>query len=495
MKKNKYFDYAAIFSIIFLCIGFTIKVLPNDIFYTIKIGDLILKNGIDMQDHFSWLNLPYTYPHWLYDVFMSILYKIKGFNAIYIFDMICFSIIGLLIYFISKKKTKNYLFSFLITIFSIGFLSPFISARAQVISYIIFILEKYFLDKYLNNGKLKNVFILILLSILLVNVHLGTWIFFFILFLPPIVSHYITLFIKKIKKLDNDESFTIGKISFSTNENTPKLFIVILLILFTGLLTPLRFTPYTYIFKQLNSEALGIIQEYNNISISSCFPFFQVLFILTFLFMLTKNKIKLEDLFLTLGLILMSLVSIRSYAYLLILIFYVISNYISTIKLSTKTINQIDYIFSKKIELITITTCFFIASAFLFFINSSPNYYDKSLYPIEAVKFIKNNISLEDARLFNEYEIGSYLLFNDIKVFVDSRQDLYSIPFNKRSRDIVVDFTKANDPFKYEEILNYYEITHVLIYKNETLDLCLQTNDNFEEMYSDNYFILYKRIS
>ena len=51
------------------------KVLQNDTFYTIKIGELILNNGIDMMDHFSiHSNLAYTYPHWLYDVFIYLIY-------------------------------------------------------------------------------------------------------------------------------------------------------------------------------------------------------------------------------------------------------------------------------------------------------------------------------------------------------------------------------------------------------------------------------------
>ena len=110
MKKNKNFDIVAILSIIFICIGFTTVLFQNDTFYTIKIGDFILKHGIDMQDHFSWIsNLPYTYPHWLYDVLINIIYKINGYQSIYISNIIFYIIIGLLIYFFSKRRTDNYL--------------------------------------------------------------------------------------------------------------------------------------------------------------------------------------------------------------------------------------------------------------------------------------------------------------------------------------------------------------------------------------------------
>ena len=40
------------------------------------------------------------------------------------------------------------------------------------------------------------------------------------------------------------------------------------------------------------------------------------------------------------------------------------------------------------------------------------NYYTETDYPIEATEWIKNNLDLNDIRLYNNYAIGSYLLFN-----------------------------------------------------------------------------------
>lgn len=57
--------FFTVFSIVFLCIGFTIKSFQNDTFYIIKLGADILKNGVDLVDHYCWIaNLSYTYPHW-----------------------------------------------------------------------------------------------------------------------------------------------------------------------------------------------------------------------------------------------------------------------------------------------------------------------------------------------------------------------------------------------------------------------------------------------
>ena len=77
-KKNTKikFSILAIMCIILLSIAITPLTLQNDTYYTIKIGELIVNNGIDMKDHFSWHeDLPYTYPHWAYDVAIYQIYN------------------------------------------------------------------------------------------------------------------------------------------------------------------------------------------------------------------------------------------------------------------------------------------------------------------------------------------------------------------------------------------------------------------------------------
>ena len=66
------FDILAVACIVLFCFAVTPVTFQNDTFYTIRIGELIVNNGIDMQDHFSWHeNLPYTYNS-LYDNFSNL---------------------------------------------------------------------------------------------------------------------------------------------------------------------------------------------------------------------------------------------------------------------------------------------------------------------------------------------------------------------------------------------------------------------------------------
>ena len=99
-------------------------------------------------------------------------------------------------------------------------------------------------------------------------------------------------------------------------------------------------------------------------------------------------------------------------------------------------------------------------------------------------------------RIFNEYNFGSYLLFHDIPVFIDSRADLYAPEFSKKEEDIFMDFinTSSIGTF-YEDTFEKYNITHVITYKNSKMNMIInKTKDaKYKQVYSDKYFVVYER--
>ena len=114
---NIAFNILAIFCIAIFCIALTPKTFQNDTFYTVKVGQCIRQFGIDGQDHFSFIDLPYTYPHWLYDVVISLIYDFcGGWTGIYVSTMILSAILGIVLYFTMRKITKNSLISFIMVL-------------------------------------------------------------------------------------------------------------------------------------------------------------------------------------------------------------------------------------------------------------------------------------------------------------------------------------------------------------------------------------------
>lgn len=152
-KTKINFNIVAIICIIVFCGLIAPITLQNDTFYTIRIGEHILENGIDMHDPFSIHDIPYTYPHWLYDVGIYLVYKVGGMLGIYISTIVLSCILGLTIYYTNKKVTKNDLVSFLLTLGVMYVLRGFIAARAQLLTYILFTLQILFIERFIETKK------------------------------------------------------------------------------------------------------------------------------------------------------------------------------------------------------------------------------------------------------------------------------------------------------------------------------------------------------
>ena len=191
---NINFAIVAIVLIAIFCVCITPVTFQNDTYYTIKIGEVIKNSGIDMMDHFSWHeNLSYTYPHWLYDLCTYLVYSLAGFKGIYIVTCILSAILGISIFLVNSKLTKNKSISFVITIGALYVLQGYIAARAQLVTFILFIWELFFIEKFIENRKIGYGIGLIAISILIANLHVATWPFFFVLFLPYVAEYLISI--------------------------------------------------------------------------------------------------------------------------------------------------------------------------------------------------------------------------------------------------------------------------------------------------------------
>ena len=251
--KNKKYILISLITIIILCIILSPITFQNDTFYTIKIGQYIINNGIDMLDHFSFHNLTYTYPHWLYDVVIYLIYNIGGYLLLYISNIIFFIVLTLLIFYFNYKNNNSKFVSLIFTILSIIMLSSYIATRAQLVSYIVFILEYIFITNYLKNSKGKYLIGLFLLSLILCNIHVAVWPFYFIIYIPFIVEYIIAKITKKNKFLN---------IEIKKNDNVKKLVIIMFISLLAGFLTPIKDTPFTYLLNTMQGSSQSYIEEH-----------------------------------------------------------------------------------------------------------------------------------------------------------------------------------------------------------------------------------------
>lgn len=487
MKNNKKpLIIVSILIILMICAAFTSRNFQNDTFYTIKVGESIVKNGIDMKDHFSIHKLTYTYPHWLYDVITYKLYKIGGFQGLYQITILIFMIIGITFYLLNIKKNKSYFISLLFSILAMIMLARFITARAQLITYLLFLIEIILIENLLKEGKKRYIIGLFLISILIANLHAAVWPFYFILMLPYLAEYFIAKIVNKIKNKPKLGIFE-KKIDLIQDKNIKYLGLVFLISLPLGLLTPIGDVPYTYFIKILQGNTMQYINEHKPLILIENFFVMGYLFILLIPLIFTKVKIRLSDLFMILGLLFMSFLSVRHVALLAVVGMFYLCRLISNIGLINSK-NTLDFElpwYSVFIVLITII----ITSGIVYNINSKEQFIDTNTYPVTMVDYMQKNLDMKKVKLYNEYDFGSYLIYKDIKVFVDSRSDLYTKPFNHKT-DIFTESMKITE--KYGRVFQKYGITHILIYKDTDLNQILAASPNYKLLHKDGRFMLYE---
>ncbi len=496
MKHKIKFRIFGIISIVILCIGFTFKFLQSDTFYIIKLGDYIVHHGLDKIDHYSWVgHLPYTYPHWLYDVFIYLIYNYFGYFGIYVSTIISFIILILVIYYVSLKMIKNELLSFLVSIMCVFRVSAFAVARAQIISLPLFILEVYFINKLIKEGKKKYILYLCILSLLIANIHGTAWMMYFVLFLPFIGEYIMYLIIhnKVIRRLYQLDQYINSRIIVEKTKNFSKIMISFVLSFFMGIFTPSRIC-YTYVFRIMMGDSQSFLAEHLPLVVID-YPFFVIsllIFIIALIF--TDVKIKLREIFMIGGIVLLSLLSVRHLAfyYTIGIIYIVLIIYRALLSIGDRTFDVLGNMIIHNKLYIVIIIVLFIFSGSHFYKHSKEEYVLKKEYPVGVVNYIKDNIDYKKMRLYNEYNYGSYLLFNDIPVYIDNRCDLYLKEFNGMKYSIFDEMEKIN--FKYSKIFNKYNISHVVLNKKNSFYMTLLKDNNYSILYQDKYFILFEKV-
>lgn len=556
-KKTKMkFNILAVFAILIFCFAITPKTLQNDTYYTIKIGEHIMENGIDMKDPFSWHeDLAYTYPHWAYDVAIYQIFNfgevtgMGGFTAIYVSTVILAMILGLLIYFVCNKLCKNQLVSFFITFAVMYLLKGFVAARAQLVTYSLFVLQILFIEQFLETKKKRYAVGLIVLPIIIANVHLAVWPFYFVVFLPYVVEYILAVIIEsdwvyklritwnkhRVKKLSlkNGKEEKISeiskkidclqeklekveinrnkrrnnpyKITFKKENATKWLILIMIICAFTGLLTPLGNTPYTYLIKTMQGNTMQNINEHLPLTLINNKDILVVFVLFLAILIFTDTKIKLRDFFMLAGLTLLSFMSRRQVSMFVIICAFIFAKLIVDLlnkydkEGSTKMIEGMITFLGKTLTILVVI----LVSFYLYRGKIKAPIVNENSYPVAACDYIINNLDLENVKIYNEYNYGSYLLYRGIPVFIDSRADLYTPEFNGskgkdgkyHGRDIFTDYINiSNISTYYEDKFQEYGITHVIIKTNSKLNMLLKRDDNYKQLYSDKNFVIYERM-
>ena len=545
-KKSKIiFTLLAILCIAMFCFAITPKTLQNDTYYTVKIGEYIFQNGVSnlTEDLYSWHDLPYTYPHWLYDLGTYIVFRAFSWDGVYILTILLSIALGLSIFYISSKLSKNQVVAFFVTLGAMYILKPFVAARAQLLSFILFAWTVYFIERFLETHKIRYGIGLVLIPLIIANVHCAVFPFYFVLYLPYIGEYFVALLVDadldkklaiailnvcnicvekikwkkkiqgKIEKLESDIKVRKEKrlknrehpykIKIQKNHFVIVLIGVAILALTTGLINPAGTGAYTYTLKTMEGNTTSSINEHLPLTLIDNTEFTVAIVIFLAILIFTDTKIKLSDLFMLAGLTYLSFKMRRQVSMFAIFCSFILVKMIAAFlaKYDKNLCKKIVRIESTAIGALLLIGIVGYISYDLYKPVINDEYIDKGTYPVEATEWIKNNLDLSTLKLYNEYNYGSYLLYEDIPVFIDSRCDLYTPEFNENraqnidGRDIFTDALNiANLSVNYDIKFEEYGVTHIISYANSKLSMVLRNDERYRQIYDDGSFKIFSRI-
>lgn len=470
--------------IIFICSSVD-KEFQNDTFFTIAIGERVLNNGIEKEEKLVWHDgLEYTNSRWMFD---SIIYTINehfGFWGIYVFVILLAVIQGVIWYLIINKISKKKFYSFIMTLCVMYLSSYMFTARAQTISFLIFIIEFYIIEKLLETNKNRYSIILIILAALLMNIHASVFPMYFVLFLPYI-AEYI-LYLLKLNKSD--------KLIIESKNNIRKILIVLVITILLGFCLPEGISPYTDMFKAMGGVSTEFIKELQPITINMDLYFWISIIICLSILIFTKTKIRVSDGLFIIGFALMSLSTFRC-----IYFYYLIAG-ISIARLINDFFDEydfsLDFINKKVIKIIIIMfyICIIIISIKNLLNNLKKDYINTVDYPVNATEYILGNVDVANMKIYNHFNFGSYLEFKGIKAFIDSRSGIFTEEFNP-GVTILKDWLDVTDGREsYKVLFDKYDITHALLFNNEIIAIYIENDPDWELIYQDDMFVLYERV-
>lgn len=459
------------FLLIPILFGFlTSSAFDNDIWFLMNTGRTILQKGFITTDIFTiHSNFSLVIQQWIPDVLFYLSYNIVGKIGPYIIANILniyliFITYNLLMIVTKDKRNLAVLITFIISII-ISF--SFVVARPQMFSLSILMTELYILERYKIKNDLKILYFLPLLSILMINCHASMWLLLFCFIVPFILDNF---------------SFSFGSIVSYKDINSFKRLLLITFIMFIcGFINPYGVKAITYLFTSYGVDVINnfvtemMVPDVHTIRGLSTF----LIVFGTYLFYLLFNskKISLRHFLLLIGTTYLAISSYRGIAFFAVAGIYPLGFYLNDKFYQIKEVKDKKYFIYFVVMII-------ILAFFLIFVNLNPNFLIIKSSVSDGIVEIYNKEDINKVRLYCNYGECNYAEYLGIKVYIDSRAEIF-LKANNKSDDVLIElYMLQNGGLYYKDFLNKYNFTHLLVKKTDILYQLLLHDSDYEIMYT-----------
>lgn len=461
MKKNISIHFLYFFIPIFICS--IINVYKEcDVWFLLNHGRYVINNGFPLIEPFTIHNgLSFIMQQWLASIIFYIAHSLLGIYGLKILLQLVNILMLYIFYKICMITSNNQKVSIVLSSVTQTLLLIFYVPRPWIFTFLNLAILLYILEYFFKNKKYKFLFLLPVISLLQINIHSSMWFMLFIFILPYLAE----LFIKHKYK---------------------DILIYLLLMIFMfimGFINPYGIDNILYIFKSYGDLYINRLiiemQPFTLMPNSECFVYSILLLILVIIILGLRiyfRKIKIRHLFLFIGLMLMSFMNIRSIPLFII----------GTIPFLSDCIQIPD-----RKKFISVNISIYVMVAIIIFTTMFINIKDD--INKKYIDLIIKRYDINKIVLYTDYDVGSYAEYRGVKVYIDSRAEVFIKRINKKKNILEEYYNLCYGKLDYDKFMNKYNFTHLIVKNNSWLNTKISNDDNYIVIYSNKDKTIYEK--
>ncbi|MGN0517974.1 MAG: hypothetical protein ACI4II_04540 [Acutalibacteraceae bacterium] len=420
-KSTKKYLQALIFTscITVIFLSFQSGISGNDYWWHVKVGEWICNNHeIPKVDIFSWYasanGMPFTAHEWLSDIIFYVITHLFGSLGMFIFSLLIALGIFSAIYWHNRNRIldNSIIFGIIYMIILSALLGIYVYGRPQIFSFVLLGAEVYILYRFINQENTRSIYLIPIIAILWANLHGGSS-----------NLSYILCIIVLICGLFNFDYYKLQATRLSKKQIKTLSIITVLTI--GGLcINPYGVHMLAYPFQNVQDTFMwSIIIEWASPDakeMSQVICFFLPAFCVIANMILSNRKIRLTDAIITLFFLFLFFRSTR------FITFFIIAT--SVFAFDYPLENNKCSALTKTSKLFLIALYILLGFLIIFGFGNYATLYKEDTLISKAVDDSFIDIIKEDnpSHIFNDYNYGETLIYNDLPVFFDSRADVYS---------------------------------------------------------------------
>ncbi len=475
-KPPKYICYLYFFvPIIVSCITNVAK--EEDIWFLLNHGKYLVHHGFPTIEPFTiHTNFAFVMQQWLSALVFYMSHFILGkYGLILVIVLVNLLILYFLYKLCMLLSNNKYTISTIVTCVTDVILLLFILPRPQIFTLLFLVIVLYIMELFYKNKNTKAIYFLILISLLQINFHAAMWPMIYLFMLPYLVNYIILYFKKKDKRLF-------------------KLLSIIVIMLLVQFINPYGIESIKYVFNSYGNKYINrIVYEMR----ATTFEIFQgQIFFTTLLILITiyifyrKNKMQLRHFLLFIGVVVLALSNFRNVMLYVVGTIPFLAYYLKDLITDSKKTKIKDKLYKNKY---IITISFLVIVSILSMIFISPSFNNK-LKLDKGVNYLLKNNKKEDIVLYTGYDNGSYPEYRGIKVYMDTRAEVF-LKSNNKKEDVFKEYYYLTyGLLDYDSFLEKYKFTHLLISKKERLYYIISVNKNYKKIFNTKKYSIFEKI-